>query len=278
MNTLVIYHKNCLDGVCAAFCMKHLFPNATYVAASYNSKVPDVVDKDVYLVDFSYKREVVEEICKYAKRVTLLDHHKSALEDLWDLPSKYANFSLGNSNLNDSGAKIAFNFVNKRKPMVAPKVLSFIEDRDLWKFKYKDTKAVTAGLFSLLDYTIENFEEVIRKYSISKIKTIGNIVSSHHTKLCNEIIASNTRVVPASYFKKGLEGSVAVVNAPYQFASEIGDILKEKFLFVAVYYNSSEDTLKYSLRSKEFDVTEVAQFYNGGGHKNAAGFTTTEIF
>ena len=42
---------------------------------------------------------------------------------------------------------------------------------------------------------------------------------------------------------------------------------------VAFFVMETEDGLRISLRSKELDVSKVAQDFGGGGHKVAAGFT-----
>ena len=80
---LVIYHGNCADGFSAAWCFwRYHRDTADYVAGVYQTPPPDVTGRDVYLVDFSYKRAVVADMLTKAARVTLIDHHKTAIEDL----------------------------------------------------------------------------------------------------------------------------------------------------------------------------------------------------
>ena len=71
--------------------------------------------------------------------------------------------------------------------------------------------------------------------------------------------------------------SVPVLNVPGKFASDCGHALLEKFpeaSFVATWSRSSDDMLRYSLRSSDarMDVSEIAAKLGGGGHRNAAGF------
>ena len=57
MRPLVIYHGNCADGFSAAWCFWRKYgTGADYVAGVYQQDPPDVTGRDVYLVDFSYKR------------------------------------------------------------------------------------------------------------------------------------------------------------------------------------------------------------------------------
>jgi len=60
MTNLVIYHANCMDGVAAAWvAMNALVEPAEFIAAQYGQEPPDVLSKDVYILDFSYKRDVL---------------------------------------------------------------------------------------------------------------------------------------------------------------------------------------------------------------------------
>ena len=86
MKTLCIYHGNCADGFGAAWAVRKALgaENVDFHAGVYQSPPPDVTDRDVIMVDFSYKRDVVAEMAEKARRVLILDHHKSAFEDLGD--------------------------------------------------------------------------------------------------------------------------------------------------------------------------------------------------
>ncbi len=56
-------------------------------------------------------------------------------------------------------------------------------------------------------------------------------------------------------------------------SSEVAGELSEGHPFAAVYVETSTDII-WSLRSRgDFDVSEIAKKFGGGGHKNAAGFT-----
>lgn len=66
--------------------------------------------------------------------------------------------------------------------------------------------------------------------------------------------------------------AVPVANLPYTMASDAGHKLAESAPFGACYWDTPEGRV-FSLRSQgEFDVSEIAKQYGGGGHKNAAGF------
>ena len=56
----------------------------------YNKNAPAEYckDREVYIVDFSFNEEGMRRICDEAKHVTLIDHHKTALENLKDFKAE----------------------------------------------------------------------------------------------------------------------------------------------------------------------------------------------
>ena len=114
---LVIYHGNCADGLSAAWCFWRKYGNsASYVAGVYQQAPPDVRGRDVFLVDFSYERAVVERMLTDANSVCLIDHHKTAIADLRPLfmtdswtgdPKQMAYFT----DLNRSSATLAWDYL-----------------------------------------------------------------------------------------------------------------------------------------------------------------------
>jgi hypothetical protein len=59
--------------------------------------------------------------------------------------------------------------------------------------------------------------------------------------------------------------------------SFLGEIILDEFNYDIAWiyhikYVNNKIVCQYSLRSKNVDVSKIAQRYNGGGHKNSAGF------
>ena len=88
MKPLVIYHDQCADGFGAAFsCWLKLGDEAEYVPCQYGQIKTDhdFIDtfgwldgRDCYILDFSFPKEVMDQIFRRAKRVVWLDHHASS--------------------------------------------------------------------------------------------------------------------------------------------------------------------------------------------------------
>ena len=78
MKPLIIYHSNCADGFSAAWCFWRRYGSeADYHPGVYQESPPNCTGRDVYLVDFSYKRAVVEAMLMVARKITLIDHRQS---------------------------------------------------------------------------------------------------------------------------------------------------------------------------------------------------------
>lgn len=264
---LVIYHANCADGFSAAWCFWNKYGDEfEYYPGVYSAPIPDVVDRDVYLVDFSYKRDVVEKkIIPFARRVVLLDHHTSALTDLAEL----IGLDQVHCTLNKSGARIAWEFVNGNEE--PPIVLQHIEDRDLWLFKMKGSKEISEVVFSY-EYTFDNWDRLmsIREEEIPAVIERGSAIQKKHMKDVHELLVACKR----KFIINGM--FVPTANMPYMMASDAGMIMSATSCFAATYYDTEEHRV-FSLRSNPAypqwgDVSIVAAKYGGGGHKHAAGF------
>ena len=89
MKPLVIYHADCTDGFGAAFAAwLKLGDEAEYLPMRYGqAKLHEALpfnplNREIYILDFSFERQIMEFIFKDAKRVVWLDHHKTAFE-MW---------------------------------------------------------------------------------------------------------------------------------------------------------------------------------------------------
>jgi nanoRNase/pAp phosphatase (c-di-AMP/oligoRNAs hydrolase) len=254
---LCIYHKDCLDGVGAAWVVWRHFNkigiDIELVAAAYNNKMPNVDGKVVYVVDFSYSREVMVEMLERAHDVVVLDHHATAKKNLEGL------FVVDESH---SGAMLAWKYFNNTPP---PEGLLYVEDRDLWTFKYPNTNYWVTAAFSY-PFNVQQFDALINTDPLDLVAE-GRILLRKHEQ-------DTTRVSMNARMMKCLGYSVPVVNANIFFASDLGDILSKDYPFALVYMDLPKG-LKYSIRCQKgrTDVSKIAEYFGGGGHTDASGFT-----
>lgn len=274
-NPLIIYHANCIDGFTAAWAAwKKFGDSASYEPHNYGQAITSdkFKDRSVYIVDFSFPRNLLTAICSVAKSVTILDHHKTAQEDLTDWAEKPANCYIV-FDMNRSGAGITWDYFFPEEQR--PKLVNAVEDRDLWKFKLPDTKNIHAFL-AIQDKTFQYWELVHRSLgSTVGYETVVNqgiVLIRQFSKFCDEISETAREV---DIFINGEKLTGLAANCSGQFASEVGNILaKRSATFGATYFSDQTGAVKWSLRSEGlYDVSRIAKHFGGGGHRNAAGFT-----
>lgn len=265
---LVIYHDNCLDGFTAAWIFYNKYGDGVeLIPGQYQAQeIPDVSNRHVFLVDFSYPKAVVIQILEQCKSLTIWDHHKSAIENLKDIrdPKLFTDFDI-----NSSGARITWDNLYPDKP--TPDIIAYTQDRDLWKFELNKSKEYNEGLFALprsflmWDKTFYNEPK-----STDEMITRG-------TTLLEKFNTDLERLLTDSVSYGMLDGHVIpCVNLPGMYASEAGNRLSRASP-LALIYHIKNDELIVSLRSNKdnpdhVDVSEIAKFFEGGGHKHAAGF------
>ena len=264
MKTLCIHHGNCADGfAAAAWVVRKALgeENVEFFAGVYQTLPPDVEDRDVILVDFSYKRPVMEKIISSAKSVTVLDHHKTAAADLEGLICADVVFDM-----NRSGAGITWDYFFPDQPR--PQLINHIEDRDLWRFALPKTREIQANVFSY-PYDFKVWDQLMAA-DPAVLAVEGTAIERKHfkdiaelVKVCRRELKIGGIVVPAA-------------SLPYTLTSDAGHMMAtEHASKIGVCYWDTLAGRVFSLRSTDDgpDVSAIAKQYGGGGHAHAAGFT-----
>lgn len=264
---LVLFRGSCPDGFTAAWAAWRKFGDAaTYQPCAYGKdKIPDVTGKEVYIVDFSFKRDVLIDMASKAKSIVLLDHHKTALEDLDGLvvPGLEIHFDM-----NRSGAGLTWDYFFPGEPNW---LVNYVQDRDLWKFNLPDSHVVNAFI-TALPYDFARFNQVFED-GAETAKVLGR---GAHAWI--RYYVENTKRTATKMRFLG-HGNIPVVNAPYSSISEVvGELCEQEQSEFAVGWQWRDGTVTYSLRSRGgFDVAALAQTMGGGGHKAASGFRSEKL-
>jgi len=255
---LVIYHKGCTDGFGSAWAAwKLLGDRAEYHAAKYGESPPDVKGKNVVVLDFSYDNATTKKLIQEAKGFLVIDHHKSAMVELHDV-------SCTHFDMTHSGAMLAWKFFHPGKE--PPRLIKFIEDRDLWKWEIPYSKEFSAA-FDMVKFNFEDFDKYLDDSAVDDAQEQGAYILAYSKTVISKIAKK------ASLRKLGGK-DVLVVNSPH-WMSEIGAALAPKCDFAVIwYYDHDTRQVKISLRAHhdDSDVSEVAKRWGGGGHRKAAGF------
>jgi len=264
-NVLILRHGNCSDGAGAAYATwKKFGSSAEYVEVHYGNPPPDVTGREVYILDFSYKRDVLIEMHSKAKSLLVLDHHLTAQADLEGLD--FAVFDMDRS-----GCVMAWEHFHPYSP--TPLGLALIQDRDLWRFIDPLTRPFGAALRA---FVTSDFNDWDRNMWADDATVLADRGGDLLMVADQEVAALVKRAHPINI--DGFVGSAC--NAPTKHASDLGNALaKLSGTFGLVYsYDGNTKEWQYSLRSiGDFDVSVLAKAYGGGGHKNASGFSTKEL-
>jgi oligoribonuclease NrnB/cAMP/cGMP phosphodiesterase (DHH superfamily) len=277
--TVCIYHGNCADGFTAAWVVQkwwyersgnsELDNTIDFIAGVYQTPPPleQVKDADVIIVDFSYKRAVMEQIAAAASSAIWIDHHKTAIEDM-------EGFTRGNFirylDFDRSGAGLTWDYFFPGQPR--PRLVNTVEDRDLWKFLIPATRELQAYIFSY-EYSFDKWDELERQFAdgnqYNMLVAAGSAIERKHFKDIRELLPICTRNISIA----GV--IIPCANLPYTMVSDAGNIMAKQnpTLFGICYYDGMSGR-NFSLRSIDggVDVSEIAKQYGGGGHKHAAGF------
>lgn len=304
MKDLVMFHANCTDGTFAAYA--HWSSKATpddsiYYPVSYGPKwadvlkklksdVPDLIDRRVFILDFSYPPQAVLELGRLTKAVILLDHHKSAMEQYrsyaalenTDTVLKIALSSniLVYFDLDHSGAVITYQYLFGAD-VELPKWYEWVQDRDLWRFDLEDTSDFAAGIrfymgstpfdhpdhFAALDSVLTDIPDIMIKGRV--VESVRNVrISKHLAQSINTVVITSSCPEPDTRYRVGFK------NADYDLASDLAQQLlaHHDLDMVVIYSITSRNTVGCSVRSiKTVDSSFFSLHHGGGGHPQANG-------
>lgn len=296
---LFIFHGGCFDGFTAAWLFNKFKKKkesiidrpVEYFAAKYGEDPPDCRGKEVWLVDFSYPREVmIEKIIKPSMRTVILDHHKTAEADLDGILDEVRRSGLQRQNdllifdMTRSGCGILYDELvreaGQRAGVHTPSphgrgvwLVDYVEDRDLWRWKLPNSKEVSA-YYSTLPMTFDAWDQ-LEKDGLKVAVEAGQHISKYIDNYGDKAIENMKVEKISDYF-------VPTVTLQYMNVSDHVGKLAEKFPeypFAAGYFRRSDGLWQFSLRARKgnFDVSKVAQQFGGGGHKEAAGFQVAKL-
>jgi len=282
----VLYHASCSDGFASALSAYLLLGNnAEYIPCSHkSSSVPDVCNKTVVVLDFSFNYDTTVQMIQKAKKFLVIDHHTSASERLRDIPDRNKIFDM-----TKSGALLSWMFFHPLKQI--PSLFHYISDRDLWEWKLMHTNEITTGL-DARPQTFDSWIAILNQYhnGIKQLRSEGQLIVNYRTSIISSISASSVQkmwIIASN--RNGAQSEpllphhdqvfscrVVNVNGP-QLLSYVGDYMIQKFnedLVVLWMVDNLTNQVTISMRSTDHvNCKNIAVHFGGGGHDKAASFT-----
>lgn len=322
MKPLVIYHADCTDGFGAAFAAwLKLGDEAEYLPMLYGSDADldalclrsSFERREIYILDFSFSKPIMDQFFACGKRIIWLDHHKTAFE-MWcgkyDRGMRWHELQGRSDEVfillddNKSGAMLAWEYFHPTTEI--PMLIRHIDDRDRWQFKLQGSKELHAALQSMKPWSFEQWRiwlnaVVDGNALVGKEYAPGGYLFEEGSAILraqDQNIASmakqarECRIVPSvinsfdsyrdpcAWFHHEEFGDTCgarglAVNANLH-QSELGHVLAtQSGTYGLIWCVAANGKVNCSLRSNgEYDVSAIAKAFGGGGHKNAAGFET----
>jgi oligoribonuclease NrnB/cAMP/cGMP phosphodiesterase (DHH superfamily) len=313
MKKYKIFTDGDLDGVCCAIVSNIVFgdENVDYEICGYqniNEKISAYIEnkeyemfEKTYITDISVNKEVAEMINNKCKsKFRLLDHHKTA--DFLNTYEWATVIVQNKDNIKECGTSLLYQELYGKEAYNGNELGNFVEmvrqyDTWEWKNSKKEFPKQLNDIFGIIgakdfiDYYSHNYEKSIEEFAIIfpnqflellkyKRREIDLAISEKLKKV--KIIGKTTwlrNLLPEKFRSKYfLKGNYAITLCDRKdLTSELGSKILDKFPninYVMLVYDGG-----IALRSVgDFDVSEIAKKYGGGGHKNAAGFITCKWY
>lgn len=274
---LVYYHKNCTDGWCSAWLAHQRWSDAELIAVDYGDVHKDLsivqrcAGRHVLVVDFSFPREDLLGIKEIAASILVLDHHVTARDALSGL-----DFCVFDMDRSGAGLCLDHFFPGPRELQEFSLyrdsiswsrhfLATRVEDTDLWRFSFRESKAVRAALT-----TVPKDVEAWDSLDVYSLESKGSSILAYQDAMIE-------RICESAYEIEWPEGKLLVANTQV-LQSEVGNALSDRapspLRTVLLWHRAEDGSIRCSLRSHKdgADVSALAKARGGGGHAHAAGF------
>lgn len=281
------FHHNDLDGKCAGAVVSRFTKNYNqedYFEVDYIKLLP--IDKisdneEVYLVDYSFKEDTVwqlDEILKKTQNVVWCDHHTSSLNLLKQRPELKNIKGLVQDKI--SGAALIYMYLHECDFDSLPYYIKLVSDYDCWIYQFDPATThfkigmdminhdALSDVWRSLDN--ETYLSSLTLDFLNRLIDKGKIIKQY-------IDQDNTSYRKSWSYESEIDGhKCLVINRKYN-SWIFGEKYNEYPLVMVWAFNGEK--YSYSIYSSDpnVDCSKIAEKFGGGGHKGAAGFSSTEL-
>lgn len=281
----IVTHGNCPDGMASAILLYDaLGIEPEFVAYGHSDYTDMKATPNTLFCDISPPNERYKEWLGIG--TIILDHHKSVK----DLVSEFGEdgvFADEKEEPGVSGAVLAYREVWEPIFFSKNAILSDFERsesrhmkfaelagiRDTWQKAHPLWRKSCEQAAALTFYPWEHWRGAINKdrFSFANEMLVGELVYAKRLE--------NAKKCGDDSFKFEHDGlKIAVFNDIDRLTSDVAEMLREEGINIAVGFWFSKDAenpvISYSLRSDgSFDVSGMGEYFGGGGHTRAAGFS-----
>lgn len=255
---MICIHHNDADGRCSAAIVKRFFNTRLFIEMDYKDilKLECIEPKEsVFIVDFSFKPDVMKQILARTTDIVWIDHHKTA--------AAYGYMLQGKFDITKSGCELTWEYCTKTP---APLVVSLIGAYDTWRHDVAGDIEFYEGL-RLLDHgPLEPIWDELFAGNVDAIIRDGETCIKYRDQMCASILKQFGHLVT-------LDGHT-MLACNFRMGS-LGFGQHDYDACVSYIYDGTKWTV--SIYSSKIDVGAIALAHGGGGHTGAAGFTCLQL-
>jgi len=279
---VIIYHIGCTDGMACVsvayhYCRSNNYPMPKLIGIRPSCKVSleslDTLSGTLLIVDVIPSN--LNAVIARASYTIIIDHHKTNGQYLTDCAANVIIF-----NSNNAACVLTYKYFYPTKEI--PLVIAYIEDRDIWSQKYPESNDLISSLISLNSKAEETIDMICRSIDndayTNNLLITGKRLAAKRRQMVLSKCREGLAIVNISFHNRMYRG--VIFNDCYDLRSDIGNHLLETYkdLDLIVFWHWSETEGQYfiSLRGTDggVDIGEICKQYpDGGGHRNAAGFS-----
>lgn len=302
------FHHNDMDGRCAAAVVAEYFNDhdpADFIECDYSGIDIDVISEGetVVIVNLSFTEKTLDTLLRIIDKsedVYWIDHHDSSIaavsadKNFDESVRGYLRYYLSKE---ASGAALAYMYFYDCYWEDVPLFIRLVSDYDNWDkesiysdsfmyglVQYEQSPVVSGNvwedLFNEYNFASTNPSldvldmEFIIENTVVEYPLVYSII--HDGEVVEKYLYVNDRsTVDSIGFESSLCGLRCFCVNARRNSQLFGDKIREYPLLVSFVYDG--DKYRYSIYSEDpgVDCSKIAETFGGGGHKSAAGFTTS---
>ncbi|HEX5774498.1 MAG TPA: hypothetical protein VFY28_00865 [Candidatus Paceibacterota bacterium] len=264
--TIIFYHgSGCTDGFGAAYAAWKKFGDAAEYHPLSRGEEPPVEHAEgaeVYFVDFTYEKEMMDRFIETSKSVTVLDHHAGVKDVIESMPNHVYDAER-------SGAGITWDYFHPGLPR--PKLIDHVEDDDLFRFALPDTREIITYL-EVQPQEFDTWDDIARKLDAPSERE-AMLERARIYREYFEILVKLTVDHAKLVLFEGYEVYFASAPSLKSLKSLVGNQLATKQGPFGLVVSAHPNGYGVSIRGDgSVDVAKIAQKFGGNGHPSAAGF------
>lgn len=267
-----IYHDQDLDGLACKALLQRFYPGIHPIGWDYKyymtEEVLEVLNEadEIVMADVTLPREYM---MSFADKISLYDHHETAWNKFRKLPLKEYHYA------QDRAACEVLWYAHMDQD--APDIINLLGSYDIWR--HNGTPLWHEEILPVQLYLRMKFDRADKMIQAA-IDDDGRTAEFRDRGAQLLEFERAQFVMPARHMKR-----VEISGVPFMAVNatlnpgRFMDYVRDEYGYnrICVYYQVG-DQWKYSLRSvAPLTVNDVAESFMGGGHPQAAGFSTKEL-